>query len=270
MFPRLFTFEPYFTLHTYGVLMAAALFAGLYTAVRLAPRAGLAREFVWNTGIYMALAGLVGGKLLLIASEWRYYLENPKQIFSWSTVQAAGFFHGGLLLAMAVAAYCVWRERVSYFDLCDVCAPGIAIGLVLARLGCFTAGCCWGKPAQVAWAVTFTDPYAARFVGVPLGIALHPAQLYESALSALVFVWLLSLWRRRRFPGQVFAAFLLAYSTLRFVLEYFRDDPRGPFFFDGALSTPQLVSLGLFVAGLAIWWRQRRLPLSAADARQAG
>lgn len=267
MFPRLFTLGDYFTLHTYGVMMVLALLSGLYLASRLAPRAGLSRDMVWNLGIYMAVAGVLGGKLFLIASEWRYYAEYPRQILSLTTFQAAGFFYGGLLLAIAVAVFYLWRTKESFAALADACSPGVALGLVLARLGCFSAGCCWGKPADVAWAVTFTDPYSERIVGVPLGIPLHPTQLYESAVSAGIFLVLLLLWRRRAFPGQIFAAFLLLYSAARFLLEYLRDDPRGPFFFGGALSTPQLLSLILFAVGLAFGWWQRRHHRQPAHAR---
>jgi len=267
MFPRLFTLEGVFTLHTYGVLMAVALFAGLALAVRLAPRAGLEREFVWNSGVYMALAGLVGSKLFLVASEWRYYFEHPRDIFSWTTFQAGGFFYGGLLLGGAMGIFCAWRERVNFWTFLDVCSPGVALGLTIARLGCFTAGCCWGKETGLPWGVTFTDPYAARLVGVPLGVPLHPTQLYESAACAGILAALLWLNRQRAFAGQIFAALLLFYSAVRFFLEFLRDDPRGDFFFNGALSLPQVVSVLLFVGGAALWLSQRRRPLAPAHAR---
>jgi len=268
MFPKLFSIDPYFTLHTYGLLMALAVFAGLLLAVRMAPRAGLPRETMWNFGIYMALAGLIGSRLMYYAAEWRYYSENPGQLFSWASLQAGGFFHGGLILAVLLGLWLVRREKLSFMALADAATPGIALGLAIARLGCFCAGCCWGKPTDVAWGVTFTDPYAARVVGVPLNVDLHPTQLYESALAAALCATLLWLWRRRAFPGQIFAAFLLLYGAGRFVLEFWRDDPRGPFFFGDALSTPQLVSIVLFVIGGFVWLRQRRQAVtSGAEAR---
>jgi phosphatidylglycerol:prolipoprotein diacylglycerol transferase len=258
MFPKLFSVDPYFTLHTYGLMMALAVFAGLLLAVRLAPRAGIPRENMWNFGVYMALAGLIGSRLMYYAAEWRYYSENPKQLFTWASLQAGGFFHGGLILAVLLGIWLVRREALSFMGLADAATPGIALGLAIARLGCFCAGCCWGKPADVTWAVTFTDPYAQRVVGVPLNIALHPTQLYESALAAVICIVLLLLWRRRAFPGQIFAAFLLLYGAGRFGLEFWRDDPRGPFFLDAALSTPQLISVILFVVGVVVWLRQSR------------
>lgn len=270
MFPKLFTIDPYFTLHTYGLMMALAVFAGLLLAVRMAPRAGLSRETMWNFGVYMALAGLIGSRLMYYLAEWRYYSENPQQLFSWASLQAGGFFHGGLILAVLLGIWLVRREKLSFMALADAATPGIALGLAIARLGCFCAGCCWGKPTEVAWGVTFTDPYAARVVGVPLNVSLHPTQLYESALAAILCATLLWLWRRRAFPGQIFAAFLLLYGVGRFMLEFWRDDPRGPFFFGDALSTPQLVSIVLFVVGALVWLRQSRRRREQPHAHPAG
>src|SRR3989337_1177907 len=152
MFPRLFTIDGVLTLHTYGLLVALGLLVGLYTAGRLAARAGLDKETVWNLGIYMALAALVGAKLAVVATEWGFYSAHPREIFSWTTLQAGGAFYGG----------------VDFAALADVYAPGLALGHAVGRLGCFSAGCCWGKPTEAPWAVIFTDPYSARLVGVPL------------------------------------------------------------------------------------------------------
>lgn len=256
MFPVIFSLGP-FTLHTYGLLVASALLAGIYTAGRLAPRAGVEPDRVWNVGVYMVLAGLVGAKLLMVVSDWSYYAQNPARFFSLSTLQAGGTVMGGLVLAIAVGAVLLWRTEAGFAAFADVYAPGIALGQAVGRLGCFSAGCCWGKPTEVAWGVTFTNPYSAQVVGVPLHQALHPTQLYESVLSAGIFFLLLWLWKRRRFPGQIFSAYLVLYAVVRFNLEFFRNDPRGPFFFENALSTPQLISLGLFLVGLLFWWQQR-------------
>lgn len=266
MFPRLFSLGDFLTVHTYGLLVAIALLVGIYTAARFAPRIGVAREIVWNLGVYMALAALVGAKLFLILSEWSYYASHPGDIFSWSTLHAGGVFYGGLLCAIAVAAYYTWRYQLHFPALSDVYAPGIALGHAVGRLGCFSAGCCWGKPTDLPWAVTFTDPYSAQVVGVPLGVPLHPTQLYESLTEAIIFAALLLLWRRRRFSGQIFASYLMLYSAARFGLEFFRGDPRGPFFFDGALSLPQVLSLVLFAVGAIYWLIQRRRIVAPAHA----
>lgn len=267
MFPRLFTLGDFFTLHTYGVLVAAALLVGIYTAARYAPRIGAARETVWNLGIYMALAALVGAKAVMLIAEWEYYADNPGRVFSWATLHAGGVFYGGLVAAVAVGGFYTWRYRLGFAPLADVYAPGIALGHVLGRLGCFSAGCCWGKPTDLPWAVTFTDAYSARVVGVPLNVALHPTQLYEALAEGVIFGLLVLLWRHRRFPGQIFASYLMLYAVARFLIEFFRDDPRGGFLFGGALSVPQGLSLALIVVAGLFWWIQRRRPLAAAHAR---
>ena len=266
MFPRLFTIGDVLTVHTYGLLVALGLLVGLYTAGRLAARAGLERETVWNLGIYMALAALVGAKLAVVATEWSFYSAHPREIFSWTTLQAGGAFYGGLAFAVALALGYSWRYRLDFAALADVYAPGLALGHAVGRLGCFSAGCCWGKPASVAWAVIFTDPYSARLVGVPLGVPLHPTQLYEALAEGVIFLLLLALWRRRRYPGEIFAAYLFLYALARFAIEFYRGDPRGGFFFGGVLSLPQVVSAALFAVGALYWLAQRRRA-AAAHAR---
>lgn len=266
MFPRLFTVGDFFTLHTYGLLVALGLLAGLYTAGRFAPRSGLARETVWNLGVYMALAGLLGAKLAVIVNQWGYYSRHPREILSWPALQAGGAFYGGLLAALLFALWYTRRYQLGFAALADAYAPGLALGHAVGRLGCFSAGCCWGKPASVAWAVTFTDPYSAQLVGVPLGIPLHPTQLYEALAEVAIFATLVLLWRRRHFPGQIVASYLMLYAAARFVIEFFRGDPRGGFLFGGALSVPQALSVGLFAVAGLVWLVQQRRAATAPAA----
>lgn len=266
MFPRLFTIGDTVTLHTYGLMMASALLVGIFLASRFARRAGLDPGMVWNLGVYMALAGLLGSKILLVLSVWRSSTGNLREFFSLNTLFAGGVWYGGLLLAITVCGFYAWRNRVSFAALGDVYSPGVAGGYALGRLGCFAAGCCWGKPLEAAWAVTFTDPYSARVVGVPLGVPLHPTQLYSSAASALIFLLLVLLWRRRRFNGEIFAAYMMLYAVARFAIEFYRGDPRGDYYFNGALSQAQTICIVLFVvAGLFGFyqWRHGAAPAHA-------
>lgn len=264
MFPRLLTLGDTVTLHTYGLMMASGLLVGIYIASRYARRAGLDPAMVWNLGVYMALAGLLGSKLLLVVSVWSSEAGNLREFFSLRTLFAGGVWYGGLALAITVCGLYAWRNHLNFAALGDVFSPGVAGGYALGRLGCFSAGCCWGKPADVAWAVTFTDPYSARVVGVPLGIPLHPTQLYSAAASGLIFLLLILLWRRRAFSGQIFAAYMMLYAVARFLIEFYRGDPRGDFFFNGALSQAQTICIALFVvAGLFVLYQWRRGVLPA-------
>jgi len=239
-----------FTLHSYGVLVALAFLSGLLVSSRLARRAGLDPDRVSNLGIYAAVAAIVGAKLFLIGADSSYYRQNPGQIFSLATLQAGGVFFGGLLAALATGTWYLRRHRLPALATLDVFAPGLALGHAIGRLGCFLAGCCWGKPAGVAWAVTFTKPVARELVGVPLGIPLHPAQLYEAAAEAVIFGLL---WRRFQTPhraGSILGLYLVLYPVFRFGIEFLRDSAGQAMLLGGPLSVTQWIALGLAGAGI--------------------
>jgi phosphatidylglycerol:prolipoprotein diacylglycerol transferase len=157
-------------------------------------------------------------------------------------------FYGGLILAVVVALWYIRRVGLPLWTTCDVFAPGIALGHVVGRFGCFFAGCCYGKPTMRPWGITFTDPFAASNVGTPLGVPLHPTQLYEAGAELLILVVLLVTERKGRpFPGRTFWLYMLLYAVSRFVIEFFRGDERGTVFM---FSTSQFISL--LLAPLAV------------------
>jgi phosphatidylglycerol:prolipoprotein diacylglycerol transferase len=258
MCPRLFTIGS-FSLPTYGVLVALGFLAGLYVAGRLAARAGLDVEKINSFGIYLALAAIVGAKVLLIAQDLGYYLEHPGRLFSLSWLQAGGVFYGGLLAALAVALWYPRRVGLPVLVTADVFAPAVAIGHSIGRLGCFAAGCCWGKPSSAPWAVVFTDPVAHDYVGVPLGVHLHPTQLYEAGGTFLIALFLLHRFRKPHAPGTILGLYLLVYSAFRFGVEFFRDQAERSFPFDGPLSVTQWVALGLVVVGAWVLLRREAI-----------
>src|SRR5262245_57661167 len=164
MYPEFFHIS---FLHTYGVLVAAAFLAALWMAGRLAKQKHLDSEAVTNLGVYCAMAAIAGAKVMMILVELPRYLENPGDIFSMATLQAAGVFYGGLLAALAVAWWYMRRTKLPPLETADVFAPAIALGHGIGRLGCFSAGCCWGIECHRPWAVTFTNPVSQDLVGVP-------------------------------------------------------------------------------------------------------
>ena len=125
------------------------------------------------------------------------------------------------------------------------------LGQSIGRLGCFAAGCCWGRACDLPWAVTFKDPYTARQVGTPIDLPLHPTQLYESLATALIFVLLLWIARRKKFNGQVALAYVSLYAAARFAIEFFRGDAARGVVFGGALSTSQFIAV-LMLVGAAV------------------
>jgi len=150
---------------------------------------------------------------------------------------------------------------------CDVFAPGIALGHVIGRMGCFLAGCCWGKPTTMPWGVVFTDQFAHANVGTPLNERLHPTQLYESGAEFVILLGLLWFEKKgRSFPGRTFWSYMLVYAISRFVIEFFRGDPRGVVF--GVLSTSQFISIILVPLSLVMLWRLSRQPEPEAVAKR--
>src|SRR5215469_12077165 len=180
MFPKLISIGRFF-IPTYGTLVAIGFLLGLWIAVRLAKRAKLPAEPVTNLAIYCALAGLVGAKLFMILFDFQQYWNDPASLFTLNTLQAAGVYQGGFLLALLTAILYIRHNHLPAFETCDVFAPGVALGQAIGRIGCFAAGCCRGTACNRPWAVTFTNIQAHDLTDVPLGIPLHPAQLYEAA-----------------------------------------------------------------------------------------
>jgi phosphatidylglycerol:prolipoprotein diacylglycerol transferase len=251
-----FHLGPTITLHTYGVLLAIAFLAGLWVAARQAKRAGLDANRITDMAVWVLIAGLVGAKVLLVALDWRYYARNPRELLS--VFQSGGVFYGGLAAGILVAWWYARRHHLAGWATADVLAPGVILGQAIGRLGCFSAGCCWGKPTHLPWAVTFTNITAARQVGTPMDTPLHPTQLYESFGAFLIFFFLLWLARRKHFDGQVTLAYVALYSALRFAIEFVRGDPDRGTWFHGAVSTSQLIAIVLLIAVALVFPRLRR------------
>jgi phosphatidylglycerol:prolipoprotein diacylglycerol transferase len=254
MYPEIFHLS---FLHTYGVLVALAFLAGLWMSTRLAREAKLNPDAVTNLGIYCALAAIAGAKVMMFLVDIPYYTEHPGEIFSLSTLQAGGVFYGGLLGALAMAAWYMRKTHLPALLTADVFAPGIALGHGIGRLGCFSAGCCWGVECHLPWAVTFTNPVANQLVGVQLNTPLHPTQLYESFAEFLIFGILLWFIRRPHSAGAIISLYLMLYSTARFIVEFFRFHEQGNLW-GGPLDTSQWLSIALFLLGASYFVAMRR------------
>jgi phosphatidylglycerol---prolipoprotein diacylglyceryl transferase len=240
MHPILFDLGPA-TIYTYGVLLASAYLLGLKLAMVRAKARGLDQARVLDLGIYIIISALVGAKLLLVVTDFRTFMSDPAELITLA--RSGGVFYGGLILAVTVALWYIRRIGLPLWTTCDVFAPGIALGHVIGRFGCFFAGCCWGRPTDVPWAITFTNEYAAANVGTPLNVPLHPTQLYEAGAEALILGLLLATERRgKKYPGRTFWLYMLLYAISRFVIEFYRNDPRGAVMM---FSTSQFISLVL-------------------------
>lgn len=246
------------TIYTYGVLAAAGFLVGLWFAYRQAPRAGLDPHGVWNLGVYGILAALLMSKMWLIFSAWDYYIAHPGEIFSMATFQSAGTFYGGILGGILWVVLYTRFRKMPLLAVLDVVAAPVALGHAIGRIGCFVAGCCYGKPTSLPWGVTFTSPVAEKIAGTPLHVSLHPTQLYEAGAEFLNFLLLIWLGARRRFTGQLIGAYVVLYGSERGAIEFFRGDPGRTMMFRDSVSLMQIVSAGLIIAGASLWWRGLR------------
>ncbi len=265
--PAIFGIGP-LTVYTYGVMLAAAYLLGLQLAIVRAKRAGLDSQKMLDLGVALVIAALVGAKLLLLLVNFNYFRSNPQEILVLA--RSGGVFYGGLIGATLVAFWYIKRHRLPLWTTCDMFAPGIALGHVIGRLGCLMAGCCYGLPTNVPWAVTFTDKFAAANVGTPLNQPLHPTQLYEAGAELIILVFLLTTERKgRTFPGRTFWSYMFLYAVSRFIIEFYRGDERGLVM---GLSTSQFISLilaPLSLIMLAVLRKRATAPEPAKATRRA-
>lgn len=258
MHPQLFHIGS-FALPTYGFLAALGMICGLAVIFRLARFRGLDPDTMWNLGGIAAFSGILGSKLLLLINDWRDYAADPGRIFSMATLQSGGVFSGGLLLALACSWWYLRRHNIPFLTAADVFAPGVALGHAFGRIGCLSAGCCYGRPTNLPWAITFHNPLAAELSGTPLNQPLHPTQLYECVAEVINFAFLYWLCKRKKFEGQVIALFMIVYGIERFVFEFFRGDGGRGEVLGGLISGTQAIALGLVIGGFVIYLR--RTPL---------
>jgi len=249
MYPVLVTIGS-FHLRAYGTLIAIALLTGTWLAGREAARKGIAPERVQDFIVWATLLGLLGARLYYLAFfSPRILLEDPLGILAiWRGGLA---IHGALLAGAATAIWYVRRHHLPFWRFADTLAPSVILGQAIGRFACFLNGDAYGIPTRVPWAVTFTNPEAMA----PLGVPLHPTQLYEMGLNLLLFA-LLWWWRTRvRFDGQLFLLYAGGYGIIRFIVENFRGDQLQ---FGGGISAAQTISLVvLIVAGALIALRTR-------------
>jgi phosphatidylglycerol:prolipoprotein diacylglycerol transferase len=274
MHPVLFQFGG-ITVYSYGVLVALGVLLGLWYARREAPRLGLNPDYVWNLGIYMVLVALVVAKIWLVLSSWDYYMANPREIFSMAVLQSGGTFYGGVVGAMLTIIIYTYVKKIPILPLLDTFAFAVPLGHSIGRLGCLAAGCCYGKPTSVPWAVTFKSELAEHLAGTPLGVPLHPTQIYESTVEFLNFLIIVWLAKRQRFTGQLVGTYFLLYGFERGTIEFFRGDPGRTLMFHNSVSLMQLTSVALILTGAYLWWRGLRgeapmAPVSASVSTVGG
>ncbi len=261
MFPFELRLGP-FALNAHGVMTAAGIWIGWLLARAEAERKRLDRPFLDNLAFVVVLGGLAGARLSFLLFEGLdEVLRDPWSAFRiW---KGGAGLQGGVLGGLALGLWYCRRHRVAAGPYADAVAPGLLLGQALGRFGDFLVGGEHGTPTTVPWAVTFTDPRAQA----PLGMPLHPTQLYEMGWDMAV---LGLLWRRRTdalYPGALFVRYAFLYSLGRFVIEYFRADALGYTVLGRPFPVARTISLLAMFACLIVHVRLRKQPGTPSSGR---
>jgi len=247
MYPILLKFGP-LKIYSYGFSLALGFFLALKLVIFQARRVNIEKKTVYDLAFYILFSALLGARVLHVIFNLSGYITHPLSIFYFW--EGGLFFHGGLFTATIVAIIFLKKKKLNFRQFADLLAPALALGYVFGRIGCFFAGCCYGKETNLPWGVTFIHPQSLA----PLNITLHPAQLYSAVTNFLLFLYLW--WRKNKFfyPGEIFRQYLIGYSGTRFILEFFRADERGIIF---GLPFTQVLSLIIFLVVLSMEWRKK-------------
>ena len=229
-------------LYTYGLFVALGFMTAVWVSQKNARSRGISAQAVTDIFFVILAAALVGARLLYVGINFEFYAHHPLDMLKvWN---GGLVFFGGFCFAVAATAVYLKVKKFDLWRTADLLSPGIALGHAVGRIGCFFAGCCYGKACDLPWAIKFNDPETLA----PMGVFLHPTQLYSVLSNLVLFGILVWLQKRKTFDGMVFLSYMLLYSLFRAFIEFFRGDFRGEFFFE-FLSMSQ--GIGLVVSLIA-------------------
>jgi phosphatidylglycerol---prolipoprotein diacylglyceryl transferase len=242
-----------FSIYWYGIFAAIAFIVAFGTGSRRAPREGLPGEAIMNLAPWIIGGAILGARILYVINYWDEEFAG-KPLHHIITIGRSGLvFYGGLIGAsLGTIIYC-WKNKYPLWKVGDIMAPSVALGHAFGRIGCLMTGCCYGRACDLPWAIHFPSTHATGGHGV------HPTQIYESALNFIFFGILMLLYRRKKFDGQIFSAYLIGYAILRATVEYFRGDYEKQQYLSGIFSPGQVVSIVMFSIGVGLWiWLSTR------------
>lgn len=241
------------TISTYALLTVIGAVLGIYIATRRSKMFDIGKEDTVFTSLYAGIGLLIGAKVLSLISSIPIIIEYRKLIFasiqSFAAFFSGGFvFYGGLIGAIIGAYIYCRRYKLDFIAVLDLLAPSVPLIHGFGRLGCFSAGCCYGIEYDGPLHIVFHNA-----VGAPNGVALLPIQLIGSLINFILFIILIIYGRKLRKPGRVIGLYLIFYSIIRFFLEFLRGDYARGIFFN--LSTSQWISLPLLVIGIYMFYK---------------
>ena len=237
MFPVLVKFGP-LTIYSYGVALAVAVFIALSLLLNEAKTQGYDKDSILDLGMVLVVSSIVGARLLYIALNIPFFIEHPEEIIMLHHGGLA--ILGGFLTGIASVYIFTRKKKLSFLKIADLLVPFIALAHTIGRIGCFFNGCCYGIPSR----------YGFYF---PVHNAvLIPTQLISSFLLLVLYVVLRIQQRRTHSAGSIFAAYIILYSALRFLVEFIRFDSPKSFF---GLTIFQLFCIVFFIAGVFFAFR---------------
>lgn len=232
-----------FTLYTYGFFLAMGFLAAIWFSKRNARFYDLKPDDISDLFFVILISGIVGARLLYVIINFDDFKTSPLDVFKlWN---GGLVFFGGFIGAVAASIVTLRIKNLPFFKTADTIAPGVALGHGIGRLGCFFAGCCYGRQCDLPIAVQFSHPDSLA----PLHVPLHPTQIYMVAANLILFLILIFLQRRKRFHGMIFLSYIILYSVFRFIIEFFRGDFRGDVYFE-FLSVSQ--GIGILAIVIAV------------------
>lgn len=239
------------TIHWYGVMIALAFLAGLWTATLRARRENISGEKIADVVLWLMVGSILGARIVYVTTYWHEEFAGQPISEIFAVWHGGLVYYGGLIGGIAGGTIYILWKRMPMWKTADVLAPSIALGSFFGRMGCLLNGCCYGRQTDLPWAITFTNPLAHDLSNTPLNVPLHPTQIYDGLLNLALYVFLAWLFRRKKFDGEIFATYLICYAITRSIVECFRGDYTNLHYHFG-LSPAQWISVPIFVTGLAL------------------
>jgi phosphatidylglycerol:prolipoprotein diacylglycerol transferase len=240
-------------LYSYGLFAALGFFTAYWYILRIVSKENhciISQRHLQNLFLYSVIAAVAGARILFVLTNIKSFLASPADIFKiW---EGGLVYYGGFVCAVSFVIFYCKKTKTDVFKLSDIIAPALALGHAFGRMGCFMAGCCYGKPSDAVWSVVFTNPDSLAVKNVHI----HPTQIYESLSDLIIFALLHFYNKKKHVAGKTAAFYMIGYALMRFAVEFFRGDFRGEYFF--GLSQSQNISILLFACGVLLLFASKK------------
>lgn len=226
-------------------MIAMGFLISVWVGRSLAVSSGLDANRIVDLGFCCLLSGFVGARLLYVLTQWSFFAQEPSAIFKFW--EGGLVFYGGPLFAFPAGLWFVRRYKMPVWKTADIILPSLVIAHSMGRLGCLSAGCCYGKPTGTQYGIRL---YSELVDPQLRGVLLHPTQLYEAFSLLVLFFGLMWVYRRKKFDGEVALVYFIVYPVIRSIIEIYRGDQIRGFIINNILSTSQFISILIFAAAL--------------------